>query len=321
MKRLLALDGLRAISILLVLATHMLPIGPKSWNFNDTTGPMGMSLFFALSGFLITTGLLTNQTAYSFFVRRLTRILPLAYLYLLVVFLLVTYQPDKLPISLLFLENYIHSGIDEHLNAHFWSLCVEMHFYMVIGFAFALFGKRGLFIIAPLCIAITALRVFDQSYIDIRTHLRVDEILAGGVVAILFYYKFLNLKASVWMFIAAVLFWAISCRAGSLQYLRPYGSASVLAITICLGEGIILRLLSSRPARYVADVSFALYVIHPLTIYDWMNQGTTFERYAIKRPISFAATFLLAHLSTFYWERRWIEWGKSITRRRQPSTA
>ena len=43
--RLTVLDGLRAISIVLVLATHMLPLGPKSLRLNETAGAMGMSLF------------------------------------------------------------------------------------------------------------------------------------------------------------------------------------------------------------------------------------------------------------------------------------
>ena len=59
-ERLPALDGLRAISILLVLACHMLPLGPKVLQLNEAAGAMGMSLFFALSGFLIVSGLIYN---------------------------------------------------------------------------------------------------------------------------------------------------------------------------------------------------------------------------------------------------------------------
>lgn len=46
------LDGRRGI--LLVLAAHLLPLGPKSLSVNATAGPMDMALFFTLSGFLIT---------------------------------------------------------------------------------------------------------------------------------------------------------------------------------------------------------------------------------------------------------------------------
>src|ERR1700682_3044087 len=87
------LDGLRAISILLVLACHLLPLGPKALRLNETAGAMGMSLFFALSGFLITSGLLRNSSIHEFLVRRLARILPLAYAYTLVVFLVFSFEP------------------------------------------------------------------------------------------------------------------------------------------------------------------------------------------------------------------------------------
>ena len=73
MKRLPALDGLRAISILFVLSAHMLPLGPKAFHLNKSAGAMGMALFFALSGILVTSNLLTGQTVYDFFIRRLTR--------------------------------------------------------------------------------------------------------------------------------------------------------------------------------------------------------------------------------------------------------
>src|SRR3954447_9467392 len=47
------LDGWRALSITLVLAAHLLPLGPKSLHLNDAVAPMGMVVFFTLSGFLV----------------------------------------------------------------------------------------------------------------------------------------------------------------------------------------------------------------------------------------------------------------------------
>src|SRR5258708_33502209 len=173
MKRLPALDGLRAISILLVLSAHMLPLGPKALHLNASAGAMGMALFFALSGFLVTSNLLTGQGVYSFFIRRLTRILPLAYLYLIAVYLLASYNPDMLPGNILFIENYVHSYLNDW-NAHFWSLCVEVHFYFAIGLIVAIFGTRGIWILLPACLAVTMLRISGGIFIDLRTHLRVD---------------------------------------------------------------------------------------------------------------------------------------------------
>src|SRR4029079_8719686 len=92
-RRLPVLDGLRAISILLVLAAHMLPLGPKMLTLNYSAGAMGMSLFFALSGFLIASTLLHNSDIGEFIVKRLARIVPLAYAYTLIVFTVVMFDP------------------------------------------------------------------------------------------------------------------------------------------------------------------------------------------------------------------------------------
>lgn len=72
------LDGWRGISILAVLATHLLPLGPKPWGLNETFGPFGMALFFTLSGFLITRFLLHNDSITDFLIRRFFRVVPLA---------------------------------------------------------------------------------------------------------------------------------------------------------------------------------------------------------------------------------------------------
>ena len=47
------LDGWRALSILAVLASHWLPLGPHAWGLNAAVGAAGMAIFFTLSGLLI----------------------------------------------------------------------------------------------------------------------------------------------------------------------------------------------------------------------------------------------------------------------------
>ena len=74
------------------------------------------------------------------------------------------------------------------------------------------------------------------------------------------------------------------------------------------------KLLTSRPAIYIAAVSYALYVVHGLLSSTWLGSGEDLERY-LKRPLLFAATFVLAHFSTFYFENYFIDWAKRLTRR------
>jgi peptidoglycan/LPS O-acetylase OafA/YrhL len=318
-ERLPVLDGLRAISILLVLATHMLPLGPKVLALNHTAGAMGMSLFFALSGFLIASVLIHNPDICEFMVKRLARIVPLAYAYALLVFTIVSYDPDAMLWTFTFLLNYFPQHMNKY-NEHFWSLCVELQFYFAIAITILVAGKKGLWIVWPACLAVTGLRISEGAYTHIQTHLRVDEILAGACVATLYKQSWagraqfpnasIGLAALSWFVTASPYF-------GPAQYLRPYATALVLAAVLRLGKTRVADFLASRAMRYIAAVSYALYVVHPLTVQGWWNQGTIFERYVLKRPISFAMTFAAAHISTFYWERLWIWAGRQWIQRRR----
>jgi len=299
------LDGLRAISILLVLADHLLPIGPKVWQLNATAGSMGMSLFFALSGFLITSGLIKNPNISEFMARRLARILPLSFVYTIIVFLIFSLDPKALLWTNLFFVNYLSQYLNGW-NAHFWSLCVEMQFYFAIALIVLIGGRRGLWVVWPACLAITLLRVYGEAYIDIRTHLRVDEILSGACVATL-YNSGARLRSVKMVMLAAASLWAITGfpLVGPLQHLRPYATGLLLLASLQHGAANPDTLLASRPMRYLARISYALYIIHPATAHGWMSEGSLMAKYLFKRPISFALTFILAHLSTFYWENRW----------------
>ncbi len=74
------LDGWRGISILCVLAAHLLPLGPKLLQLNEMVAVIGMAMFFTLSGFLITRFLLEHTNIVDFLIRRFARIIPLAWL-------------------------------------------------------------------------------------------------------------------------------------------------------------------------------------------------------------------------------------------------
>src|SRR5260370_25923011 len=223
------LDGLRAISILLVLACHLLPLGPKVLRLNETAGAMGMSLFFALSGFLITSGLMRNPQIHEFLVRSLARFLPPAYAYTLVVFLIFSFNPKALLWTDLFVVNYLTQYLDTGWTNHLWSLCVEMQFYLAIAIVVFIAGRNGLWAVWLACLAVTLLRVNAGAYIAIETHLRVDEILSGACVATL-YPNHVKLKGSLALMIMAALLWAISAwpLADAFQYFRPYTTALLL---------------------------------------------------------------------------------------------
>jgi peptidoglycan/LPS O-acetylase OafA/YrhL len=90
-KRIPSLDGLRAISITLVVLSHLLAWKQVSPGLVGRYGKLGVHVFFVLSGYLITKLLLREYDGTStislrdFYVRRALRIFPAAFLFLAVV--------------------------------------------------------------------------------------------------------------------------------------------------------------------------------------------------------------------------------------------
>ena len=310
------LDGWRGISILLVLAAHLLPVGPKGWGLNETVGPMGMALFFTLSGFLITRFLLTHDSTIDFLIRRLFRILPLAWLALALALPLVgTPASDYLP-NFLFYANLPPQHLTD-IASHFWSLCVEMQFYVGIALVVSVLGRRGLYLLPVICIAVTLHRVSAGTLVDIVTWRRVDEILAGGSLALFHAGKFgerpSRLLARMNAYLLLVLLALASHPAtGFLNYLRPYLAAALVGVTLFNPPARLGSVLRLHALAYIAEVSFALYVIHHLLIYTWLGEGDKWVKY-LKRPLLFATTFALAHVSTFYFEKPWIDLGRRLS--------
>lgn len=146
-----ALDGLRGIAILLVLAHNFatVPLPPtlmgRMVEEALDIGWIGVQLFFVLSGFLITRILLQTQGASnyysSFFGRRVLRIFPLYYGALFVAFVVFPLFGPVSPVLAhdqahqiwlwLYLSNWAHLlNFDSHVFPHFWSLAIEEQFYL-----------------------------------------------------------------------------------------------------------------------------------------------------------------------------------------------
>jgi peptidoglycan/LPS O-acetylase OafA/YrhL len=142
-----SLDGLRALSIFLVLALHTLLRNTlyKEISFGSRlagNGSLGVLIFFVLSGYLITTLLLRERektstiSLKSFYLRRAFRILPPLYVYVL--FLAVLGATGHLPgmnrreviFALTLTRNYAHH-VDLWAFEHLWSLCIEEQFYLI----------------------------------------------------------------------------------------------------------------------------------------------------------------------------------------------
>lgn len=320
------LDGWRALSILLVIAGHWFPLDAVLPGGNGSAGAGGMALFFTLSGFLITQFLLKRPEPKPFLIRRILRIVPLAWAAVLALFLAARWQgatsgdAAHLLANLLFYGNLPPAKLFPG-GAHLWSLAVEMHFYLGIALLVAIGGRRSLYLLPFLAAAVTGARIAAGETISIVTWHRLDEILAGATLALV-YFGALGNWPQRWL--ARVPFWLAAAVAvavtwwvhSPLAYARPYGVALLVGVSLYHAPAWIERALSSRPAAYIAKISYALYVFHMMFQHTWLGSGETLEKYA-KRPLLIAATWGAAHLSTFYYEQRFIDLARRLTSGRE----
>ena len=136
-----SLDGIRALAFLAVFWNHARP-DTHNW------GAMGVQVFFALSGFLITRILDRGETGRlgpdlrRFYLRRTLRIFPLYYALLVVVGLARGWVDPVWHLTYTYnIKVYISHGFD-HVLAHFWTLCVEEQFYLLYPLIFWLTPAR-----------------------------------------------------------------------------------------------------------------------------------------------------------------------------------
>lgn len=218
-----ALDGLRALAVLVVIAYHM----KLNW---APGGLLGVTMFFVLSGYLITGLLLKeyNETSTislaNFWLRRVRRIIPavvfavLGTAFLCAIFnhaLLTKMRPDVLP-TLLFFNNWwqiIHNvSYFEALGApspvtHYWSLSIEEQFYLIWPIALLICMKAGVkrstmekgVLVLALLSAIEMAFLFDPhadpSRVYYGTDTRAFSLLIGSFLAFVWPYQDLSERA------------------------------------------------------------------------------------------------------------------------------
>lgn len=290
-------EGLRAVAVLLVVASHVLgfPAG----------GYVGVDVFFVISGFLI-TGLLLREHARSgrislrdFYARRVRRLMPAAVLVLAVTnvaaYLLFAGERAGQALrdslwSLGFLANLRFSAIgtdyfDDTRPAspvqHYWSLAVEEQFYVVwpclLLLALWLAGRRGagavlLVVTAASLVWSVALTASDATAAYFSTPARAWELGVGALLAVL---AQTSLPRRIPVAVGTALGWlglgGIVAAAVLYSAQTPFpGSAGLLPV---LATGLVLlggeagaassnAVLVNPVAAYVGRLSYSLYLWH-----------------------------------------------------------
>ena len=175
------------------LGPGQLILGSKSFNL----GQHGVQIFFVLSGYLITANLLAEDRIHlgRFYVRRIFRLMPAAWSYLLVLVLLSTFTRLKaigadLWSCLFFFRNYIPETTANTCTEHFWSLSLEEQFYLAWPPILVLLGRRrAAYAAVAIAIGLGIYKNFAWSrphsfFLFQHTEIRADGLLLGCLLAL-----------------------------------------------------------------------------------------------------------------------------------------
>jgi peptidoglycan/LPS O-acetylase OafA/YrhL len=261
--RLPSLDGLRAVSIGLVLLSHFylslgLPTDTLAGSTLISLGFFGVKIFFVISGYLITSLLQHEEWSRGsiglghFYLRRSFRILPAAYAFMVIAMLTFGHSLTLTNrwMSLLFIENY--SLHPQWLFGHLWSLGVEEQFYLLWPVLFVLAPRHRMSAMLAVILAVPWINVtiihLHWPYWNAAFYSVADALACGCVVAMLrSSSRLLSITTSRW-------FWCVPCLlivAIPLSIL-PGGLAFGLAKSLLIRPGINLGLALCVHAVVVA---------------------------------------------------------------------
>ena len=296
-----ALDGLRAIAVLLVIVYH--------FGIPGVPGAYGVVVFFVLSGFLITWLLLreidrTGTISFrGFYLRRSLRIFPAFYAYwlLLTAILLLTHRPVLWPhawSAFFYVSNYYHAFFGDPSTgfSHTWSLAIEEQFYLLWPPLLLLLRRSRFGVARPLMAIIVCLWLYravacylfevNQAYVYAAFDMRCDALLVGCLLAVLLaapgathghaaarWARLTESPSLALVTTAALVVVALGRVSGIPRYrdvvaftLIPPLVALLIAQLIAVSDTPMWRWVESAPMRFLGRLSYSLYLYQQVTL-------------------------------------------------------
>jgi peptidoglycan/LPS O-acetylase OafA/YrhL len=310
-------------------------------------GGFGVLVFFAISGFLITTRILEEERICGvfeirrFYIRRFFRIQPAAVSYLAVIGLLLAFRVFQdswyswIAALFLFVNYTYHEAPSSHSYTvgHFWSLAVEEHFYLLLSLLLLLVKRNravvlGLLYFAfwlPLHISYSDQSHYRPDYSPRETHWNLNYLLIASLAAVLlqkpvvidFAKKFLRPWVMLLTTVVSIplhhFIWHAGV-SGAVGFVASYLSIFWIVATAFHPQSLTTRFLESAPLRFVGKISYSLYLWHILFFFkiSGMNVTNPLLLACSGRVAKYAAAFAVATLSYYFIEKPMIRLGHRL---------
>ena len=334
-----SLNGWRAVAVTLVVLGHLkTTLKPDNLIYkildNLIFADFGVRIFFVLSGFLITTLLIKEKNKMgkinirNFFIRRFLRIVPVLWLYLIVVTILNRLFGFDLTLPyflgpLLYVTNfYFFPGT--WILGHTWSLAVEEQFYLIWPFVFCLI-KKPLYFSLVLVILIPFINVLvyikpNFTYFTLQPFLKpAAAIFTGTIMAILWSKNFHGFNVAHWlktfffsMAVGLAFLISLAQHHGKLGIiLLPFGD---IILNLCIVYMITFSVIKNTSIRVILNTKILTYIgILSYSIYIWQqlfiipnDMFSNWARYFVF-PVNILVIAIVAWLSHYYFEKPFLK--------------
>lgn len=332
------LNGIRAIAALSVAFSH---INNRFDYYNLPKSELldlanfGVTIFFTLSGFLITYLLLQEIEktgtidVKKFYMRRVLRIWPLYYLYLFLIVCLTGIENAQWPLLfyLFIMPNFqkLAGVLLPLMLGHYWSLGVEEQFYAFwpwivkkskVFFKFLIYFPIGYILLK----AALKLGHAPQYFLSLLHYTRFGCLTIGALGAYLYFHKSPKVQwviSKVWLEVLAwIMLLIVGFNKFHLASILDHEIISVVTLIIIFNQiGNPKRLISleNKLFDYLGKISFGLYVYNPLVIYgmSFLVNQIVIENMMLKQVLIYTtvvpAIVLVAHISYNYYEKRFLK--------------
>jgi peptidoglycan/LPS O-acetylase OafA/YrhL len=306
----------------------------------------GVSIFFAISGFLITMSYDKNKSIKKYFYNRFLRIYPA--LWTCTIFLILTLIIFKaMPLRNYLSKDFIawffaHMTIFQYYtpdilrgwgvsapNGSLWTIPVEIEFYIVIPIVFIIFRKIPLLAkMVILFIVSYCINMYDSYLIATYGEKLIIKLLGVSVLPHLFnfilgaiiYHVWGNIKNYIenkgifWLLLYAgyiIIFSVVLKKYGTSYYPNIYGLVSTILLSITtISLAFSFKSITKICLRGV-DVSYGIYIYHGPILNIFVN--FRLEKYAgYYIPLIFIIVLLLAYMSWTFIEKKMLLLKKKI---------
>jgi peptidoglycan/LPS O-acetylase OafA/YrhL len=276
MKRIASLDGLRAISIVLVMLSHLVKWKHVSASALQGYGDLGVHVFFVLSGYLITNLLLTEHACSSaihlrnFYTRRAFRIFPAAFIFLLIACALYWREMSWGHVAAAFLYVANMDPSRPWIFGHLWSLSIEEQFYLLWPIALKKWSRHKKIILIAVFAATPVFRALlyalkVQGALVASLPAVADQLAIGCLLAV-FQQRLPRISgrfALVMLFGAVLLPWYPANNAlrslFMLFVLRPLLHVCVAGLVLHVVQ-VPYKALNLAPMVWLGKISYSLYL-------------------------------------------------------------